>query len=243
LRIGIGVSSYRRPLEATETCRGIIAAIAAAPYTDVHTLCSLDDENSSGYEWISENFGLTTAPNGGVAANKNRLLRHFLRLDCDVVFLIEDDLLIRSTGWIDQYISALEQTGWGHLTWLAPDYRNPLTDVIPLKGMKICVYGHEVNGIFMVMTRECLRRVGRFDEEYGRYGAEHVDYSRRCYHAGLYPNRHPHIQDADDAFALMPCGSCIPVDEKDRLINAALIRLADQERARMAGRAAFYLPL
>ncbi len=242
-KIGVGVTSYRRAEAATEICGRIIHELQSNNDHDCHTACSLDDDDAAGYEAVSRDFGLISAPNGGVAANKNRLLRHFSALDCDVVFLIEDDLAILGTGWIKMYVDALTQTGWGHLTWLSPDYRKPLTEAVKLKEMTIGLYGHEVNGVFMVMTRECIRRVGAFDEGFGRYGAEHMDYSRRCFHAGLYPARHPHIHEADDMFSLMPSPSCIPDAEKVPLATAAMRRLMEIERERLAGRAGFHVPL
>ena len=91
-RIGIGVSSFRRPREAIAVCRNILQAVAEFSTHDIHTLCAVDEEHPVGYEDVATTFGVMVAPNGGVAANKNRLLRHFVALDCDVVFLIEDDL-------------------------------------------------------------------------------------------------------------------------------------------------------
>lgn len=243
MRIGIGLCSYRRPREAAETSNGILAEIAATKGHEFVTLCSVDDTNTTGYEAVAASFGLIAAANAGIAANKNRLLSHFVAADCDVVFLFEDDVNIHATGWLALYLSALSQTGWGHLTWLAPDYRKPLTETMALSGLSIGIYGHEVNGVVMVMTRTCLKRVGRFDEQYGRYGAEHMDYSRRCYHAGLYPNRHPHIIETSDMFSLMPTPSCLPDPEKMPLATAAMQRLIAQERARLAGQAGYYLPV
>jgi len=243
LNIGVGVSSYLRPTEALEVCNSLLREMAGRSDHRFITVCSADEESPVGYDQIARDFGLITGLNGGVAANKNRLLRHFSKLDCDVVFLIEDDLQINQTGWLDMYCQALQETGMGHLTWLSPDYRKPLTGILKLKDMTIGLYGHEVNGVFMVMTRECIQRVGAFDEGFGRYGAEHMDYSRRCYHAGLYPARHPHIQEADDMFSLMPTPSCIPDAEKVPLATAAMRRLMEIERERVAGRSGFYLPL
>jgi len=242
-KIGIGVSSYLRPTEALRVCHGVLEEIAERSNYAFHTICSVDEENPIGYEPVARDFGLITAPNGGVAVNKNRILRHFSQLDCDMVFLIEDDLQVKRTGWIDMYCRAIQETNMGHLTWLSPDYRKPVTGTLKLKHMTIGLYGHEVNGVFMVTTRECIQRVGAFDEGFGRYGAEHMDYSRRCFHAGLYPARHPHIQEADDMFSLMPTPSCIPDSEKIPLATAAMRRLMEIERERVAGRAGFYIPL
>jgi glycosyltransferase involved in cell wall biosynthesis len=243
MRIGIGVCSYRRPREATYTCNAILAEVSLNAVHEIETLCSLDDADTTGYEEISEKFGLISSVNGGVAVNKNRLLERFVASNRDVVFLIEDDLKINTTGWLPLYLAALEQTRLGHINWLSPDYRKPLTETIRLRGFSIGIFGHEVNGVFMVMTRACLEHVGRFDEQYGRYGAEHMDYSRRCFHAGLYPNRHPHILEASDMFSLLPTESCLPATEKNALATAAMNRLIAQERARLAGEAGYYLPV
>lgn len=242
LKLGIGVCSYRRPHAATITCRSILDTLAF-PDAQVITLCSVDEENPLAYEWVAQNFGLISAPNAGVAANKNRLLRHFLAQECDLIFIIEDDVVMQQPGWLQLYISALAQTGWGHINWLVPEFRSPITERIPLSGLTIEIYGHEVSGVFMVISRQCLKQVGRFDEAFGRYGCEHVDYSRRCFHAGLYPNRHPHIVEAHDILTLAHCEPTIPRAELDHHLRKSLDLLVQRERARMNGQAGYYLPL
>lgn len=247
MRIGLGVCSYRRPGEATDVCNAILAEVAShkrlQPADELITMCSLDDDSFTGYETVREKFGLLWAPNGGVAVNKNRLLRYFVQLDCDVIFLIEDDLRIHESGWVAMHVAALQQTGWGHITWLSPEYRKPLSQSLPLNGLTIDVYGHDVNGVFMVMTKACIARVGGFDEKFGRYGAEHMDYSRRCFHAGIYPPKHPQVREMDHVFSLMPVESALPDAEKLALANAAMNRLITQERARLKGEVGFYVPL
>ena len=63
-------------------------------------------------------------------------------------------------------------------------------------------------GVLMYMTKECIEKVGAFDESFGRYGFEHADYSKRVadtfkmspYLSPKYSNKYIHSLDYDGPF-------------------------------------------
>lgn len=102
----------------------------------------------------------------GVAKKKNECLRALK--GCEFVFLLDDDVEIIKDAWVYFFINA----GHHHLLYLN-DSHKPF----------IHAYGSTVyldcGGVFMYMTKECIDKVGAFDEKYIGWGLEHADYSKR----------------------------------------------------------------
>lgn len=110
----------------------------------------------------------------GVAYGKNMCLYN-LR-DCDHIFLFDDDCFPIKEGWTDYFI----KSKFNHLLYMIDHYkpRKQLTDFTSYQLS---------SGCFMYMTKECLKKAGYFNTEYGLYGYEHAGYSTRIFTAGLTP--------------------------------------------------------
>lgn len=193
MKIGIGVCSYKRPDLATKVCQDILKTIDTNKH-EIQTVCSLDDDDTTGYEWVAENFGLIYAPNGGIPVNKNRLL-HYLQ-DNDVVFIAEDDICFKKPGWTDVYLQAIQESGYQHFNYIVSDYRQVIKKALKYKTIHLGLCGGYVNGVLMVMTKKCIEHVGGLDERYKMYGYEHADYARRVQKLGMYPREHVHVMEA-----------------------------------------------
>ena len=221
MNIGIGVCSYKRPELATNTCKSILDTIDRTKHT-ITTVCSVDDLDISGYEWISQDFNLIRGENKGIAYNKNRLLKYLEKND--VIFLAEDDIIFLKEGWIDLYLKAIEVTGYQHFNFIVSAYQKFITRTIPYEGITLGDTGPYVNGVLMVITKECLQKVGGFDIRYLKYGYEHADYSKRCKSAKIYTEFHIHVMEASPYVGWLPSISCISEEEKKQYIayNAKL---------------------
>lgn len=138
MKIGIGVCSYKRPDLATKVCKDILSTVDKSSY-DIQTVCSVDDSDITGYEWVAENFGLIHGPNGGIPVNKNRLL-HFLK-DNDVVFISEDDICFKKQGWIDIYLTAIKETGYQHFNFIVSDYRKYIKKALKYPSVHLGISG------------------------------------------------------------------------------------------------------
>jgi len=217
MKIGIGVCSYKRPDLATKVCEDILKTTDKNKH-EIQTICSVDDHDTTGYEWIAENFGLIHGPNSGIPVNKNRLL-HFLK-DNDVVFISEDDICFKKSGWIDVYLRAIEQSGFQHMNYIVSDYRKMIKKALKYESIHLGLCGAYVNGVLMVMTKECLNQVGAFDERYNRYGYEHADYTRRCRMAGMYhPKEHFHVMESTPYIDWIHTPSVIDESDKKKYIQ------------------------
>ena len=119
----------------------------------------------------------------GVGKAKNKAIEHLLEKGCDYIILVEDDMLFKG-NLFEQYIKAHKKTGIHHFMFA---YHGPANEAGISKGepvprkvidygtIKIALNQHCV-GAVCFYTRECLDKVGLYDETYTN-AFEHVDHS------------------------------------------------------------------
>ena len=146
--------------------------------------------------------------NLGVGKSKNKAIKHLMSLECDYIFIIEDDMLIKDPTVFDTYIEAYKKSGIHHFNYgpgspfnrrqTIQDFDlhnrhlldqhsepNPKLVIEYSKDIKIALYEHTV-AMFSFFTKEVLDKVGYIDEEF--YNAwEHVDHTYRIIKAGYHP--------------------------------------------------------
>jgi len=122
----------------------------------------------------------------GVAKSKNDALQYLLGMDCDHIFLIEDDMFIKDPNIFQAYINASKKSGIQHFNYSQHGFANKIGDnignIVPnpkitvrYDNIGISFYQHCV-GSFSYYSRKCLEEVGIMDERY--YNAcEHVDHT------------------------------------------------------------------
>lgn len=110
----------------------------------------------------------------GIPAAKNKCIELLMSLDCDHLFLFDDDTYPLVTGWHLPYINS----PFDHMcyTFLQPQFRDFRHKY------------HELgNGCMMYMTKRCIEKIGGFDTDFDLGKFEHVEYSRRACNADLIP--------------------------------------------------------
>lgn len=122
----------------------------------------------------------------GIAVCKNKCLE--LCEDADFIFLSDDDNYPKQYGWHQVYIEAYKRTRCNHfsLTWDRKANGKPNGNRLLKTSKHIKSYSNP-SGVMLFFTKQCLETVGGFDTNFGRYGNEHVDLSRRIHNAGLTP--------------------------------------------------------
>ena len=143
--------------------------------------------------------------NLGVGKSKNKLLRYLYDHDCDYIFILEDDMLVKDNSVFQKYIDACEKSGIQHFNYGPGSPFNRKQDVYfdihnrheldqhsdpcPRKivdygnDTKVVLYTHSV-AMFTFYSRKCIEECGYIDEEF--YNAwEHVDHTYRIAKAGL----------------------------------------------------------
>lgn len=143
----------------------------------------------------------------GVAKAKNQCLRELS--DCDYIFLFDDDCFPIKKGWEQVFIDAHNQIGCHHFSYLHnfEHVRKLGTD----KG--ISTYNNSL-GCMMFITKDVLERVGAYNESFGKYGYEHVEYSERIAMAKLSPARNICPDVAPDYIYSMDIDSWMRFDFK-----------------------------
>jgi len=131
--------------------------------------------NTKGVDYkLSINIDSTEFPRG-VAKSKNGNLKA-LR-GCKHIFLFDDDCFPIKEGWVDFFINS----GYKHLLYLDPKKHTKHCDIGNLELYKDC------SGVFMYIDGSVIDEIGGFNENFGRYGFEHADFSQRVLDAKLYP--------------------------------------------------------
>ena len=160
MKIGIGVTTYKRP-DSLETCLKMIKA-----HTGEHKLYVAED---------------TDADLRGVAKRKNECLHHLQ--DCDYIFLFDDDCYPIKKGWDKLLIDTHLKSYNHHFVY----NREPFCKIKNLVfGNHNVLESYEGSGgTLLFLTQQVLKKVGGFYTGYDRYGFEHIGYSVRIHRAGL----------------------------------------------------------
>jgi len=188
-KIGIGVITCDR-LNFFEKC------IESVPEVDELVIVNDGSKFPLKYPFILKANkviqNLTGRPHG-VAVSKNKALRHLISKECDHIFLVEDDIIIKNPDICTKYIRAAEASGIWHLNYgLHGSYNrdeqgNPkVKNLIEYKpGTEVAFY-HNILGAFSYYLASIIKHVGYMDERY-RNAYEHVDNTYRIIQKGLHP--------------------------------------------------------
>lgn len=114
--------------------------------------------------------------NRGIAAASNAALGELMKTKADHFFLVNDDVEPTGEDWHRPYTDA----GEPHLMRIFT--RNHWPKVLH-QDENVTAYTAP-RGCFLYVQRHVVDAVGGFYEGYGRYGGEHVDWSRRIHEAG-----------------------------------------------------------
>ena len=115
----------------------------------------------------------------GVAATKNRGIAALMDAGCEHLFLADDDVAPLTPDPFTEYVN----DPLPHLTLIRPNRDSDWTGDPRYRTRT----GRNGNGVLMYVERQVVEKVGGFRSEYGRYGSEHADWSRRIHNAGFTP--------------------------------------------------------
>lgn len=149
--IGVGITTYNRP----EMLKKCLEHIKKHTFNDNVTIYVADDSNER----------------KGVAYRKNECLRALK--DCDYVFLFDDDCYPIKDGWVEFFIQGIKPSGYTHFLFMNDKFHRKQG-----RYNNRDVY-NDCGGVFMFLTKKDIEKAGAFNEEFGLWGFEHADYSRR----------------------------------------------------------------
>lgn len=192
--VGVGILSYNRP----DSLERLLTSISNnTDLSSVTVFVSDESTNKEAIKDVMDKFPKIVYINNsirlGVAGNSNRLLKCLDRFEYK--FLLNDDVEIISPNWIDFYIKAMKSTGIHHFCLREPGvYSAERGEPSRVNDFNIVTVNEKPHGAFLVFDSLAFKTVGYFDEKFGFYGMEHVDWSTRISLSGI---QLPGFHDAD----------------------------------------------
>jgi GT2 family glycosyltransferase len=190
MKIGLAIVTYNRPhyftqcLEAVGLNRRDLSHIVVVndgtPYTGV-----------SVPEWVNEHIQLGHNKSVGVA--KNVAMRALLHAGMDHIFIMEDDMILKSPDIFRKYVETATSSGVFHLNYAlhGPANKKPNSEIpnprqiVDYGDVKLVLYPHCV-GAFSYFHKGVILNVGYHDERF-KNAWEHVEYALRVIKKGLHP--------------------------------------------------------
>ena len=201
-KLGIGYITCNAPDRVAKTFPAIPKGLGELVV--VNSGCVLPEKTFKGANKIIQSGKVKN-----VAISKNTALRHLISEGCDHIFLIEDDMIIKSHEVFKAYIDAASVSGIWHLNYGLQGGLNRTQDEITsiksmadlnnvkcnsdpaprskldYNGSKIAFYPHIVSS-FSYFYKGIIKNVGYFDERYIN-SMENIDYIYRVIQKGLHP--------------------------------------------------------
>ena len=175
-KIGLGIITKDRP----QFLKKLLDSIDACNWLDLIIINDGDPFEFPGYNYYIH----TNETNLGVAASKNKAMKHLLDIGCDHIFLIEDDMLIKNPNIFQAYIDASKKSGIQHLMfgYHGPANKNGISHGTPCPRLVVdygdfsLAFNQHCVGAFCYYSRKSLEDVGLIDEKF-RNAFDHVSHS------------------------------------------------------------------
>lgn len=115
---------------------------------------------------LNKNYGISIATNIGIEYLLNNM--------CDYIFCSDDDIIIKNKEVCNSYVQAMIGNDMFHLGYY-PLNLYP-TKIKPYKNNIVRIVGF--SGCFYALSKECIQKFGYLPVLDGKYGHEHVFYTR-----------------------------------------------------------------
>jgi hypothetical protein len=165
--IGVAVTTFQRPSVLESSLAAWTQYLPKGATLVVHDDAS--DPPASGATQRSET-------NRGVAASKNACIAALVDAGCDHLFLVDDDCWPTHPSWWKPYV----EDELPHLMMCWGSHR-----LVKTSGKH--TYWRWPRGVMLYAERRVVDTVGGMRLEFGRWGGEHVEWSKRIRAAGLTP--------------------------------------------------------
>jgi len=186
--IGVGILSFER----VDSLKRLITSIEK--FTDLSkTTVFISDDNSQDselkqylnqLELRGKFIILRNDERKGVAGNSNRLLKCMERFKYGL--LLNDDVEVLQHGWDNFYVKAFKKTGMHHLIYREPGIYGAVEGYnVNYNSVNLSIVSKKPHGAILAFTNDMLSKCGYFNEEYGLYGMEHIDWSSKAFEFNL----------------------------------------------------------
>lgn len=184
--IGVGILSYNR----LPSLQRLIESIRIHTNLKRTTVFVSDESTDPAVKtWLNAQKDIIVIDNPsrlGVAGNSNRLMRCLSRFKYKL--LLNDDVVVLKEGWDKFYFDCMVSSGLSHFCYRQNGiYGARAEDVVVTNqgGIAVRTIKDKPQGSIMAFNQKAFETVGYFDERFGIYGMEHVDWSRRVSNSGI----------------------------------------------------------
>ena len=202
-KIAVGIVTHER----ISYLKGLLKSLAPCKDVIDELVVVNDGKPIDGFKL---DFGtwLQNETNQGVAKSKNRAMKHLLDRDCDYIFIIEDDMIIKDKAIFQKYVEAHKVSGIHHFNYgpgspfnrkqtikdfdlhnrhLLDEKTEPNPKlIVDYKVCKIALYEHTV-AMFSFFTKTLLKQgLGYMCEDFKNCW-EHVSSTNYIIKAGYHP--------------------------------------------------------
>lgn len=201
--IGVGILSYNR----LNSLQRLIESIRRT--TDLsRTTIFVSDESTKQEikEWLRQQHDIVAIDNSnrlGIAGNSNRLLRCLARFKYKI--LLNDDVEVLQPGWETFYFDAMVRTGFHHFCFRQPGIYGATQNDATVRrygDVIIKTVNSRPHGSVMAFDHIAFEAVGYFDESFGIYGMEHVDWSLRVERSKIQPAGYHDVAGSEQYFKI-----------------------------------------
>lgn len=132
--------------------------------------------------------------NGGVARTKNTSIRILMEQNIDYGFLMDDDVIYKR-DCLETYVNAMQKTNVSHMGFCQMSkIVHPEKEWSKMGYYQTCINDYPVMrhggggvGCLLSFTPSLVKAIGYFKVMPGKYGYEHINFTRRAIHQGLIP--------------------------------------------------------
>lgn len=185
-KIGLGLITFNRP----EYCRQALESLEASNWGGATVRLVYEDCSDPQYKmqydtierlWKDKCTFIRATENYGVAVGKNTLLTEMFNQDCDYMFTMEDDIIMKNPNTCEYYIRYSEVSHCQYLNFGLHGTMNHKDQPVYFQGL-LC-YPNCI-GAFSMHTRELIEVIGYYDDTF-KNAWEHVEYYWRCAEEGF----------------------------------------------------------
>jgi glycosyltransferase involved in cell wall biosynthesis len=179
MNLGIAVITYSRP----DYLENLLDSLYAFDLLNSEVVV-FDDASNDGTQEVSNKYTscITQKTNNGVVCNKNTALYYFSEVSPkDYIIILEDDVVITQSNWINSWVEAAEI--YGHMNF-TPEW---FLDENHIK-YHVCGDGSLWSpDVFSILTGQCTsiktelmkNSVGYLDPRFKGFGYGHVEWTNR----------------------------------------------------------------
>lgn len=210
-KIGLGIITKDTPELFTESIKTI-------PENVIDYLCVVNDGTPYSNHIYNESKNIIDViqhpKNLGVACSKNSALRSLIQNDCDFLFLMNDNILIKNKNVFEKYIKAAQVSGLWHMSYAFSSLFNynkegfrDIKETIEYDSENSVIFVSNLVSDFEFFHKSIIKNIGYMDERYGRFNTVHdLDYCYKMVKSNLLPAYWwwPDINNSWDYISVIP---------------------------------------